>query len=170
MKKLILIAAIVLSGCATQQKIDPAFQALTEWTKTSLPQAESGQITWETRYTKGFELAAGIQNTTVRSGIRQAYSDMIPIARRFDSKQITSGEFQDIRRSTSLKIEATLNAANMEQARAQAQYNADMLQILQNNQAQQNAIYQQQMQQIQNNKTTNCTSNIYGNTVQTSCR
>lgn len=169
MKKLILIAFIALAGCAVQPKIDQAYEATMQYAQESELQAQSGAITWETRYSRLFSMSAGIKTPTVRAGYQAAYNDMIPVARKFDTNQISKEEFADYRRNTSLRISAALDAYGRQQAAAQAQYNADMAQILRDGQAQQNAIYQQQMQQYTKPQT-NCTSTLYGNTVQTNCR
>ena len=170
MRKMLLIALLALAGCASQPTVDQAYVSMSQYAKESIPQAQVGAITWESRYVRLFELSAGIQNPILRNGHRLAYNDMIPTARRFDAHQISNEEFEDARRRASLRLEAAFDAARQEQAQMQAQQSAAMLQIFQNNQAQQNANYQQQMQQIQNNRLVNCTSNVYGNTVQTNCR
>lgn len=168
MKKLIFIAALVLAGCASQPKVDPGLQTMMDWNKASNAQAESGQMTWEQRFIKSFELAGAIQNPTLRNGFRQSYLEMIPIARKYDAKQMSKAEFEDARRASAMKVEAAFDASNREAAKAKAEYNADMAKILQNNQQQQNQIYQQQMKNM-NRPQTSCTSSIYGNTVQTNC-
>jgi hypothetical protein len=169
MKKLILIALLALSGCVTQPRVDPAFEAISQYGQESATQAEAGNITWESRYIRLFELAAGIQHPMIRNGYRLAYNEMIATARKFDLQQMSKDDFSDARRRTSLRVESVLDSARREQAQAQAQYNADMAQILRDGQAQQNVIYQQQMQQYTKPQT-NCTSTLYGNTVQTNCR
>ena len=174
MKKIICIMSVVLAACAAQPRVDQAYVNAMNYGRESDLQAEAGLITWEARYTRLFELSGGIQSPTVRQGYQAAYNEMIPVARKFDAKQISANDFSDARRNNWMRLEATTDAYRREGAAAQERQNAEVQKMLQNTQQQQNLIYQQQMQQLEQRRNerkqqTNCTSNIYGNTVQTNC-
>lgn len=169
MKRMIAVMCIALAGCVSPPKVDMALQQINEYGTTSSAEAERGAISWESRYIRLFEIAAGIENQILRSGYRKGYSDIIPVARRFDAQQITRQEFDDARRGLRLSMEAIDDEARRVQA-AQAQArNAQIEQAQREYQARQNQIYQEQMRAITRPQT-NCTSSIYGNTMQTNCR
>lgn len=169
MRKLLVIIALALSACATQPRVDAALQQINDYGITSQAEAEYGVITWESRYLRLFEIAAGIENQILRSGFRKAYSEFIPIARRFDAKQISPQDFEDARRGIKLTLEATMDEARRVQAAQSQARNAAIAQSIKEGQERQNQIMQDTQRSLMRQQT-NCTSDIYGNTVQTTCR
>jgi hypothetical protein len=104
MKRLVMIAAMLLAGCATQQQ-----HALQDYIAANKPRAIAGTMKWSDFYRGGYNLAA---QANVSGDSLARINDAIRDADLYESGAITQREFEYRQRS----LQADQKAAEDKQA------------------------------------------------------
>ena len=171
MKKIlsILFVALVLSGCASPQQ-SAQMQELKRWQAQAKSDAESGRMKWSAYYSQLWERLNVMPPDPQKTDIQQSLAEIIPIARQYESGQISKEQFEDTRRL--LQSRSMQTAQN----RRIAQQQIDAVQSQQQLQLSRQLLEMGRPQMLAPSpipfpQTTNCTSryNRIGNTVQTTC-
>lgn len=171
MKKIlsILFVALVLFGCASPQQ-SAQMQELKRWQAQAKSNAESGRMKWSAYYSEYWERLNVMPPHPQKTDLQQSLAELIPIARQYESGQISKDQFEDYRRLLQTR------SMQAEQNRRIAQQQIDAVQSQQQLQLSRQLLEMGRPQMLAPSvmpfpQTTNCTSryNRIGNTVQTTC-
>ena len=160
MKKLFLIVAMSIAGCASTPKTDPEVEAFYSWHRSSEQRVKSGEMKPVDFYVEQYDRLAALPRIPDSDAAMKFTAQIIPIARKLDKGEISRSDFEDQKRILGEKSREEKNA-KME---AESQ---QILQMYLANQANQPKPSQAQMPQRR--KSINCTSSAYGQTVYTNC-
>ena len=156
MKNLVIsFFALLLTACLSPERA--RFEEFQRWRSFNQQQAQAGAISWTSFYTEAYYRMNSFSPNPEKALAERMVAEMIPIARRYESGEMTKQAFEDIQRLVLTKYQS----------------------INQNNQQIQqqiNDIQAQQLYQIGNqilqprNPTTNClTTRVGPNTLSTNC-
>ena len=171
MKKILstLFVALVLSGCASPQQ-SAQIQEHKRWQVQAKSDAQSGRMKWSAYYSELWERLNVMPPDSKNTDIQQSLVELIPVARQYESGQISKDQFEDFRRLIETRSMQT------QQNRRIAQQQIDAVQSQQQLQLSRQLLEMGRPQMLapsimQTPQTTNCTSryNRIGNTVQTTC-
>lgn len=129
MKNIIfIIAAVLLSACATPP--DPRVVGYMQWNTENAARATRGEIKFSDFYAESFERGSALPGNPYLTIRMRTLSDLIPIARKYESGEITKEQFADVRRSAAANAQAANDGV---QQAMQAQKQAADAQISQSN-------------------------------------
>lgn len=171
MKALFLaLAVLALVGCETmpQQQPDPRVSEFFEWRTAARKQAEAGQMKWSDYYTQSYDRIAELPNDPLAALDMQILSEMIPVARKFESGEITAEQFDDARRAARAKIRQA--TADLQRSDAEARRAAAIQMLANQPRIQPNTVPTYQMPVPQRRRHTNCTSYVSGGQLITNCQ
>jgi len=126
MKKTLSIVVVSLSLLASQAlaQSDP-FKEYIDWENAAARDAETGRMTFAGYFTAAFDKLEKLPYHPYKVVRMQLFSELIPIARKRDMKQITPDQYSDEARKiyarSSAEYERQMQAFNNQQAQQQAQ-------------------------------------------------
>tara|TARA_R110000868_G_scaffold1091_1_gene8341 strand:+ start:318 stop:803 length:486 start_codon:yes stop_codon:yes gene_type:complete len=161
MKKLILICFVLLVGCASEPKTDPRITEFLQWKKATSSQAQAGTVKFLDFYIEAYNRLSSLPKDDYVASDMRLLSQLIPLARKYDNKEISKADFEDQKRILSEQSNAALDAKEDEKNQA-------ALRAYIANRANQPKPYQIPIPA--KNETVNCTSNMMGQTVYTNCK
>jgi hypothetical protein len=151
-----IFISLILVGCASSQH-QQKFVEFQNWRIHYQQLAREGKVKWSSYYTEVFNRLQEFPSDPQKNLIQGTAAELIPLARKYESNQISKEEFEDTRRL----VIAKFNQGT---------------QFIQDRQQQINDIQAQQLYQLGNqimqprNPTTNClTTRISPNTLSTNC-
>ncbi len=151
-----LLFALLLTACASpQQKAQVA--EFYNWQSSRQAQANAGKVQWSVYYTELWTRLGQMPDDPQKPQIMATTAELVPLARRYESGQITKEQFEDSRR-------IIVSRSRQEQQTIQQRQQAI-------NDAQAQQLYQLGNQILQpRNPTTNClTTRVGPNTLSTNC-
>ena len=151
-----LMFSLILTACASpQQKAQIA--EFYKWQSITQDQAKAGKVKWSAYYTELWTRLGQMPDDPQKPQIMATTAELVPLARRYESGQITKEQFEDSRR-------IIVSRSRQEQQTIQQRQQAI-------NDAQAQQLYQLGNQILQpRNPTTNCLITKVGpNTLSTNC-
>lgn len=91
-----------------------------DWIKSSKIQVEQGTMKNSDRFVQAYNRVNNLPNFPVRHLILTFYSEMIPLARQFESGALSSDSFYDLLRIKESSLRASIKNTQMQQAQSAA--------------------------------------------------
>lgn len=91
------VVALLLTACASPQQRAQA-EDFQKWRTNRYSQAQMGQIPWSTYYSELWSRANNLPSDPQKPLLLETTARLIPIARQFESGQMTRDQFDDARR------------------------------------------------------------------------
>lgn len=98
MKIALLLSVVLLAGCAAPPQQDPRFADAMAWRQSAREQAAKGDMPWSRFYIEAYDRMAQLPASGHIALDMQILSEMVPIARQYEARQITKEQFQDAQR------------------------------------------------------------------------
>lgn len=156
--KLLLIALLILSSCATTA---PGKSQISIYVDTNKPLAESGQIKWSDYYL-GLYDAASKETHPITGDALSVYNHLINKAKEYESNAITKDEFYSFRRDANARLAKLWSDYQMRMYEIEASREKEPFVFITPERAPLRLPPQQRQ--------TNCTSYRIGDTIQTNCQ
>lgn len=94
---LLLVTALLLSACASPQQ-RAQVEDFQKWRENRHSQARMGQIPWSTYYSELWSRMNSLPSDPQKPLMLETTARLIPLARQYESGQISKDQFEDARR------------------------------------------------------------------------
>lgn len=172
---ILLAVALAALQAVVYSQTEASFNEVMEWRTQAMNRAKAGEMKWSDYYSQAYDKTSKLTGNPLIPLDLQLLAELIPIARKYESGEITADQFQDAKRLAAARFRSA--SSQLEQSNDQARTaeeqarRAAAIQMLSNMpRPQPITIQPYQMPTPAQQPSTNCTSYVSGGQLITNCR